>query len=87
MQAEFNVARGDASLPYTLGMVGFAFGGVLMGRVKIHLNPGAIEELKRSDGMADGLKEVAEHVGTICRAPPFAHPAFFCGESVPFGLR
>ncbi len=33
LQAEFNVARGDASLPYTLGMVGFAFGGVLMGRV------------------------------------------------------
>ena len=35
LQAEFNVARGDASLPYTLGMVGFAFGGVLMGRVAV----------------------------------------------------
>jgi MFS family permease len=33
VQAEFGVARGDASLPYTLTMLGFAFGGVLMGGV------------------------------------------------------
>lgn len=33
VQAEFGVARGDASLPYTLTMIGFAFGGVLMGRL------------------------------------------------------
>ena len=33
VQAEFGVARGAASLPYTLTMVGFAFGGVLMGRL------------------------------------------------------
>jgi MFS family permease len=33
VQAEFGVARGGASLPYTLTMVGFAFGGVLMGRL------------------------------------------------------
>ena len=31
VQAEFGVARADASLPFTLTMVGFAFGGVLMG--------------------------------------------------------
>ena len=30
-QAEFGVDRGDASLPFTLTMLGFAFGGVLMG--------------------------------------------------------
>jgi MFS family permease len=31
VQAAFNIDRGAASLPYTLCMVGFAFGGVLMG--------------------------------------------------------
>lgn len=31
VQAEFGVDRADASLPYTLAMIGFVFGGVLMG--------------------------------------------------------
>ncbi|MBI2752695.1 MAG: MFS transporter [Betaproteobacteria bacterium] len=33
VQAEFAVSRSDASLPYTLTMVGFALGGILMGRL------------------------------------------------------
>jgi MFS family permease len=33
IQADFGVARADASLPYTLAMLGFAGGGVLMGRL------------------------------------------------------
>jgi MFS family permease len=33
VQAEFGVARADASLPYTLMMVGFGIGGVLMGKL------------------------------------------------------
>ncbi len=33
VQAEFGVARADASLPYTLLMVGFGLGGLLMGRL------------------------------------------------------
>jgi MFS family permease len=33
VQAAFGVARGDASLPFTLAMVGFGFGGVVMGRL------------------------------------------------------
>ncbi len=33
MQAEFGVARADASLPYTLTMIGFVLGGILMGRL------------------------------------------------------
>jgi MFS family permease len=33
IQAEFGVDRGEASLPYTATMVGFAIGGVLMGRL------------------------------------------------------
>ena len=33
VQAEFGVSRSDASLPYTLTMIGFALGGMLMGRL------------------------------------------------------
>ncbi len=33
LQQEFGVARADASLPYTLTMIGFGVGGVLMGRL------------------------------------------------------
>ena len=33
VQAEFSVARADASLPFTLTMAGFALGGVAMGRL------------------------------------------------------
>ncbi len=33
IQQEFGVDRGDASLPYTLTMIGFGLGGVLMGRL------------------------------------------------------
>jgi MFS family permease len=33
VQAEFGVARADASLPYTLGMLGFAVGGIVLGRM------------------------------------------------------
>jgi len=33
VQAEFGIARADASLPYTLLMVGFGIGGVFMGRL------------------------------------------------------
>src|SRR5512145_666608 len=33
IETEFGVDRGGASLPYTAAMVGFAIGGVLMGRL------------------------------------------------------
>src|SRR2546425_4859177 len=33
VQAEFGVTRADASLPYTLTMIGFGVGGILMGRL------------------------------------------------------
>ncbi|MBL8710246.1 MAG: MFS transporter [Rhodospirillaceae bacterium] len=32
IEAEFGIGRGDATLPYTATMIGFALGGVLMGR-------------------------------------------------------
>ena len=33
VQAEFDIARGDASLPYTLMMIGFGLGSIVMGRI------------------------------------------------------
>jgi MFS family permease len=33
LAAEFNAPRADVSLPYTLTMIGFGFGGILMGRL------------------------------------------------------
>jgi MFS family permease len=33
VQADFGIARADASMPYTLAMTGFALGGVAMGRL------------------------------------------------------
>ena len=33
VQADFGVARGDASLPYTMAMIGLAVGGVFLGKV------------------------------------------------------
>ncbi len=33
IQAEFGIGRGEASLPFTLAMIGFACGGVLMGKL------------------------------------------------------
>ncbi len=33
IQAEFGIARGDASLPYSAAMIGFGLGGVFMGRL------------------------------------------------------
>jgi MFS family permease len=33
IQADFGIGRGEAALPFTLAMIGFACGGVLMGRL------------------------------------------------------
>jgi MFS family permease len=33
VQADFGVARADASLPYTLAMLGFGAGGIILGRI------------------------------------------------------
>ena len=33
LQAEFSIARGDASLPFALTMIGFGVGGILMGKL------------------------------------------------------
>lgn len=41
VQADFGVARAEASLPYTLAMLAFAFGGVAMGRIVDRRGPTA----------------------------------------------
>ena len=33
IQADFGITRSQASLPYTVTMIGFGFGGILMGRL------------------------------------------------------
>src|SRR6185295_7158287 len=33
IQSDFGIGRGEASLPFTLAMIGFACGGVLMGKL------------------------------------------------------
>jgi MFS family permease len=33
IQADFGITRSEASLPYTVTMIGFGFGGILMGRL------------------------------------------------------
>ena len=34
VQADFGIDRAAASMPYTMAMIGFAFGGVQMGRLR-----------------------------------------------------
>lgn len=59
IQADFGIARADASLPYTLTMTGFGVGGILMGRLADRLGvlvPVAIGALELGGGfIAAGL--------------------------------
>ena len=56
VQAEFGTSRSDASLPYTLMMVGFGLGGIAMGRLadklyedgEINLDPNGPDEIFES---------------------------------------
>ena len=57
VQAEFGVARADASLPYTLTMIGFGLGGVLMGRLADRF--GIVVPRRRAAPSALGLGYVA----------------------------
>ena len=63
VQAEFGVARGEASLPYTMTMLGFAFGGVLMGSCADRFGVAATSAV---GAVALGLGYVgAAHAGSI----------------------
>ncbi len=54
VQADFGVARADASLPYTLLMVGFGLGGVLMGKLADRFGV-MVPVLIGSAGLASGF--------------------------------
>ena len=45
IQEEFGVSRGGASLPYTLTLVGFAFGGIIMGRLADRFGTAIVESV------------------------------------------
>ncbi|QTN21725.1 MFS transporter [Rhizobacter sp. AJA081-3] len=59
VQAEFGVARADASLPYTLLMVGFGLGGVLMGKLADRFGV-MVPVLIGSVGLASGFALAAQ---------------------------
>ena len=69
VQADFGVARGEASLPFTLTMVGFGFGGIVMGRladrfgIVMPMMLGAV-----ALGAGYGLSGVAGGIGTFALA-------------------
>jgi MFS family permease len=72
VQAEFAVPRAEASLPFTLAMVGFALGGVLMGR--LFDRTGILAPL--------ALGAVALSVGYLGAADAGSLVAFACAHAV-----
>ena len=69
VQADFGIARGEASLPFTLTMAGFGIGGVVMGRladrfgIVMPVMVGAV-----ALGAGYGLSGVAGGIGTFALA-------------------
>jgi MFS family permease len=82
VQAEFGVPRADASLPFTLVMLGFALGGVIMGRLLDLagvLGPLALGAVALSAGYL-----VAANAGSLVIFA-LAHALIGFGSSVTFG--
>jgi MFS family permease len=82
VQAGFAVARGDASLPFTLTMMGFGFGGVVMGRFADRYGivwPAACGALALGAGYA--LSSVATSITQFA----FAQGLIGLGSSATFG--
>ena len=71
VQAEFGVDRAAASLPYTLTMIGFALGGIVMGRLSDRIGivlPALIGAVALSLGyVAAGVHHDAVAVRRWCR--------------------
>ncbi|ATU68531.1 MFS transporter [Piscinibacter gummiphilus] len=84
VQAEFGVARADASMPYTLMMIGFGFGGMLMGRLADRFGV-MVPALIGSAGLGIGFFAAA-HTGDIW-AFGLAHGLLLgmLGSSATFG--
>lgn len=84
VQAEFGVARAGASLPYTLAMIGVAFGGVVIGRVADRFG---IFLPIAGGGVALGLGYIAAGYSTSLLQFALAHGLLiaFLGTSATFG--
>jgi MFS family permease len=82
IQAEFGVSRAEASLPFTMVMIGFAGGGVLMGRLADRFGiavPSGVGTLTLSVGfLAVGWSSTLWQVA-------FAHALIGAGSSASFG--
>jgi MFS family permease len=84
VQAEFGVARGSASLPYTLCMAGLAAGTVLMGRAVDRL--GIVPPLLASGAaLALGYFVASEAHSLPLFALAYLGPIAMLGSSVSFG--
>jgi MFS family permease len=69
VQADFGIARGEASLPFTLTMFGFGIGGIVMGRLADRFGivmPVMLGALALGAGY--GLSGIASGIGTLALA-------------------
>ena len=84
VQAEFGVARADASLPYTLLLVGFGLGGLMMGRLADRFGV-VVPVLIGTAGLGLGYVAAAhtEHIGTFSAVHGLL--IGFLGGSATFG--
>jgi MFS family permease len=82
VQSEFGVVRGEASLPFTLMMMGFAVGGVLMGRLADRFGV-AIPVICGVAGLGLGYVTSAYAVSVWQLA--IAHALIGLGSSATFG--
>src|SRR5262245_52519939 len=82
VQADFGVARGDASLPFTLTMIGFASGGVVMGRLSDRF--GIIAPIL-CGAVAIGLGYIAAGFAPSLMVFALVHALIGFGASATFG--
>jgi MFS family permease len=82
VQGEFGVARADASLPYTLATLGFAAGGVLLGRLSDRLGVGVPLLL---GAVCVGVGYVAAGLAPSLMVLALAHVLIGLGASAGFG--
>ena len=83
IQAEFGVARADASLPYTLTMLGFAGGGVLMGRLADRF--GIAVPLSSAHSCWASVISSPANAGSIWQVAVAHGPLIGAGRSATFG--